>query len=72
MHTTPPNWLDYLVQELREGEITDMPEDLSDSERLYVALATNRIKHLHCSIPAALARIGPEWREHLVLLWQYT
>lgn len=72
MYTEPPQWLDDLVQKIRERKKSSLPENLSTSERLYVALATSRVKDLHCSIPAALARIGPCWSEHLVCRWQYT
>ncbi len=72
MYTNPPDWLDILVQDILERTVKRIPAYLSESERLYVALATSRVNELRCSIPSALARIGPTWSEHLAKYWQYT
>ena len=47
---------------------------LSTGEKVYVALAANRmdlLKAMHYTIPEALARLGPEWIKALIYSWQY-
>lgn len=41
-------------------------------ERLYVALASGRMREL-CpgdSIPYAVDRVGPEWMSHMLVVWK--
>lgn len=45
---------------------------LSGGERLYVALASGRMRELapSDSIPYAVDRIGPEWMAHMLEVWR--
>lgn len=67
--------LDNLV--VRIIEQSNVPDlgTLSDSELLYVALASNSKMLLNktgYTMVQAFDRIGPEWRDHLLAKWQYT
>lgn len=47
---------------------------LSGGERLYVALASGRMREL-CpsdSIPYAVDRVGPKWMAHMINVWRST
>jgi hypothetical protein len=47
---------------------------LSDGEKCYVALASNRVDLLEevgYTIPQALVRLGADWRGALMESWQY-
>lgn len=45
---------------------------LSSGERLYVALASGRMRELapSDSIAYAVARVGPEWMSHMLQVWR--
>lgn len=45
---------------------------LSGGERLYVALASGRMREIapNDSIPYAVDRIGPEWMAHMLKVWR--
>lgn len=47
---------------------------LSKSERLYVAMASGRMRELapEDSIPYAVERVGPEAMEHMIQIWRAT
>lgn len=47
---------------------------LSTGERLYVALASGRMRELAPgdSIPYAVDRVGPEWMAHMLEVWRST
>lgn len=65
--------LDRIVHLVLGGD-DEAAAGLSTSERLYVALAANRIDLLIADcygIPGALGRIGPEWIGELVARWEY-
>lgn len=47
---------------------------LSTGEKVYVALASNRmdlLQSMRYTIAEALARLGPEWVNALIYSWQY-
>lgn len=67
--------LDQLVARIVQPGKKPALGSLSDSEMLYVALASNSKKLLSDSgytMVQAFERIGPEWRDHLLQKWQYT
>jgi hypothetical protein len=47
---------------------------LSNGERLYVALASGRMRELASgdSIAYAVDRVGPEWMAHMLQMWRAT
>lgn len=65
--------LDYLDQIARKAWAGnyDYVEGLSTGERLYVALASGRMRELapNASIPYAVDRVGPEWMAHMIKEW---
>ena len=65
--------LDALTDRLRDGG-EDGFWPLSTGERLYVALAANRVDLLEAcdyTVAGALGRIGAEWGVALVKRWEY-
>jgi hypothetical protein len=62
--------LDARAKAIIEGG--DMSGHLSTSERIYVALAANRVDLLERgdTIAYAMHRLGPEWREQLMERWR--
>lgn len=65
--------LDEIAREAWEGKY-DRVGVLSTGERLYVALASGRMRELAAgdSIPYAVDRVGPEWMEHMLTVWRHT
>lgn len=66
--------LEYLDEIAREAWAGDYRRTgvLSTGERLYVALASGRMREL-CpddSIPYAVERVGPEWMAHMTSVWR--
>lgn len=59
--------LDEIAREAWDGNY-DRVGGLSKGERLYVALASGRMRELvpGDSIPYAVNRVGPEWMAHMV------
>lgn len=65
--------LDEIAREAWAGNY-ERVDVLSTGERLYVALASGRMREL-CpgdSIPYAVDRVGPEWMEHMLQVWRAT
>lgn len=65
------NHLDEIAREAWEG-IYDRVAPLSTGERLYVAVASGRMREL-CpsdSIAYAVDRIGSAWMEHMLKVWR--
>lgn len=63
--------LDEIAREAWAGNY-DRTGVLSTGERLYVALASGRMREL-CpgdSIPYAVDRVGPEWMAHMLQVWK--
>lgn len=63
--------LDSIAREAWEGKY-DRVDTLSRGERLYVALASGRMRELAPgdSIPYAVDRVGPEWMAHMIMVWR--
>ncbi len=63
--------LDEIAREAWNGNY-DRVGPLSTGERLYVALASGRMRELapSDSIAYAVHRVGPEWMEHMLAVWQ--
>jgi len=67
------NHLDQIAAEAHAGNYKRACV-LSTGERLYVALASGRMREL-CpgdSIAYAVDRVGPEWMAHMLNVWRYT
>lgn len=65
--------LDEIAREAWKGNY-DRVGPLSSGERLYVALASGRMRELvpDDSIPYAVDRVGPEWMAHMLSVWKAT
>jgi len=65
--------LDEIAREAWEGNY-DRVGMLSTGERLYVALASGRMRELvpGDSIAYAVDRVGPEWMTHMLKVWRAT
>lgn len=65
--------LDEIAREAWEGNY-DRVSVLSAGERLYVALASGRMRELapSDSIAYAVDRVGPEWMAHMLEVWRAT
>lgn len=63
--------LDEIAREAWAGNY-DRVGALSTGERLYVALASGRMRELvpGDSIPYAVDRVGPEWMAHMLEVWR--
>lgn len=66
--------LEYLDEIAREAHAGNYARTgvLSTGERMYVALASGRMREL-CpgdSIPYAVDRVGPEWMAHMLTVWR--
>lgn len=63
--------LDEIAREAWEGNY-DRVGVLSTGERLYVALASGRMRELAPgdSIAYAVDRVGPEWMDHMLTVWR--
>lgn len=64
-------YLDDIAREAWDGNY-DRVAVLSTGERLYVALASGRMREL-CpgdSIAYAVERVGPEWMSHMLAAWR--
>ena len=63
--------LDEIAREAWAGNYTRTGV-LSTGERLYVALASGRMRELASgdSIAYAVDRVGPEWMEHMLRVWR--
>ena len=63
--------LDEIAREAWEGNY-DRTGALSTGERLYVALASGRMRELcpRDSIPYAVDRVGPAWMAHMLEVWK--
>ncbi|QLI80820.1 hypothetical protein HZU75_04340 [Chitinibacter fontanus] len=63
--------LDEIAQEAWNGEY-DRVDTLSTGERLYVAVASGRMREIcpNDSIAYAVDRIGPEWMAHMLEVWR--
>lgn len=74
MNNKEENYLDHLdeiAHEAWEGNYSRV-DVLSKGERLYVALASGRMREL-CpsdSIAYAVDRVGPEWMAHMLENWR--
>lgn len=70
------NQLEHLDEIAREAWAGDYERvgALSTGERLYVALASGRMRELtpSDSIPYAVNRVGPEWMAHMLQVWGST
>ena len=65
--------LDDIALKVAKGNL-DSTGALSTGERVYVALAANSVELLDAhgyTIAEALARLGPEWTQKLIVRWQY-
>ncbi|MBV7542223.1 hypothetical protein [Acidovorax sp. sic0104] len=64
-------YLDGIAEEAWEGKY-DRVGALSTGERLYVALASGRMRELapDDSIAYAVNRVGPEWMAHMYEVWR--
>ena len=65
---------DLVVRTVKQVNAPDLGS-LSESELLYVALASNSKMMLNkagYTMLQAFDRIGPEWRDHLHAKWVYT
>lgn len=70
-HKSTLEHLDEIAHEAWEGEYRRVGV-LSTGERLYVALASGRMREL-CpddSIPYAVERVGLEWMAHMQETWR--
>lgn len=67
------NNLDEIAREAWAGNY-DRVGPLSTGERLYVALASGRMRELCAgdSIAYAVDRVGPEWMAHMIQVWRNT
>ena len=65
--------LDEIARQAWAGNY-DCVGALSKGERLYVALASGRMRELapEDSIPYAVDRVGPDWMEHMLQVWRST
>lgn len=65
--------LDDIAREAWNGNY-DRVGALSNGERLYVALASGRMRELAQgdSIAYAVDRVGPDWMEHMLEVWRAT
>jgi hypothetical protein len=65
------NHLDEIAREAWAGNY-DRVGVLSTGERLYVALASGRMRELapNDSIPYAVDRVGPDWMAHMLKVWR--
>ena len=63
--------LDEIAREAWSGSY-DRVAPLSTGERLYVALASGRMRELapSDSIAYAVERVGPEWMAHMLTVWR--
>jgi len=63
--------LDEIAREAWEGQY-DRAGVLSGGERLYVALASGRMRELAPgdSIAYAVDRVGSEWMDHMLQVWR--
>ncbi len=63
--------LDEIAREAWAGNY-DRVGVLSTGERLYVALASGRMRELapNDSIPYAVDRVGPDWMAHMLEVWR--
>lgn len=63
--------LDEIAREAWEGKYERVGV-LSTGERLYVALASGRMRELapNDSIAYAVERVGPEWMAHMLNVWR--
>ena len=63
--------LDEIAREAWSGNY-DRVGVLSSGERLYVALASGRMRELapSDSIPYAVDRVGPEWMANMLTVWR--
>lgn len=63
--------LDEIARESWDGKYSRVGA-LSTGERLYVALASGRMRELapQDSIPYAIERVGPEWMAHMGNVWR--
>lgn len=63
--------LDEIAQEAWKGDYSRVGV-LSTGERLYVALASGRMRELAPgdSIAYAVDRVGPEWMAHMLTVWR--
>jgi hypothetical protein len=63
--------LDAIAHEAWAGNY-ERVEVLSTGERLYVALASGRMRKLapDDSIAYAVDRVGPEWMAHMLQVWR--
>lgn len=66
-------YLDGIAREAWVGNY-DRVGPLSTGERLYVALASGRMRELAPgdSIAYAVERVGPEWMAHMIQVWRAT
>lgn len=73
MPITQLDHLDEIAREAWAGEYGRVGP-LSTGERLYVALASGRMRELvpGDSIPYAVQRVGPEWMAHMQSVWNST
>lgn len=66
--------LEHLDEIAREAHAGDYRRTgvLSTGERLYVALASGRMRELcpNDSIPYAVERVGAEWMAHMLTVWR--
>ena len=67
------NRLDEIARAAWDGNY-DLVDVLSTGERLYVALASGRMRELAPgdSIAYAVDRVGPEWMAHMLQVWRAT
>ena len=63
--------LDEIARDAWAGNY-DRVDVLSKGERLYVALASGRMRELcpNDSIAYAVERVGPEWMAHMLTQWR--
>jgi hypothetical protein len=63
--------LDEIARRAWDGDYASVGA-LSSGERLYVALASGRMRELvpGDSIPYAVERVGPEWMAHMTKVWK--
>lgn len=63
--------LDEIARDAWAGNY-DRVGALSTGERLYVALASGRMRELAPgeSIPYAVDRVGPDWMAHMLHVWR--
>lgn len=64
-------YLDEIAREAFNGNYK-RTGTLSTGERLYVAMASGRMRELcpNDSIPYAVERVGPEWMAHMLRVWR--